>query len=136
MSRLIRLVQSLFKHLLSSLTMECEIFLSIYNKLFDAETTPLWQKVLILEAYKSILADGPLHRAIFESSDHANPTSHPFKDMMMNIGKFIFSVQSYIMTSPSTTQELSAAKADTPGGPLSPEEYALHTNESALRVQW
>ncbi len=60
--RLMRAVDVVVKHFHHILVVPCEILLSIYGKLLDAEDVPIWQVILILECYHSIFTEEDLAR--------------------------------------------------------------------------
>lgn len=62
--RLMRVVQSIVRNFHSILVMPCEIFLSMYSKLLEAEQVPIWQVILILECYRSFFSEDGLARFV------------------------------------------------------------------------
>ncbi|KAL1917432.1 uncharacterized protein VTP21DRAFT_3825 [Calcarisporiella thermophila] len=84
--RLMRVVYILIKQFNEILIMECEIFLSMFVKILEAEN-PLWLRVLSMELFHGVCADFHLLRTIFRNYDRQNQSPSIFQDMMNAFGK-------------------------------------------------
>ncbi|KAI9336199.1 hypothetical protein DFJ73DRAFT_850653 [Zopfochytrium polystomum] len=68
--RVLRVVSIIVKHFTSTLSTECEIFLSMLTKLLDPETNvPPWQRVLVLEVYRGLCSMDGFIQSIFKTYD-------------------------------------------------------------------
>ncbi|CAJ0749553.1 9943_t:CDS:2 [Entrophospora sp. SA101] len=66
--------------------MECEIFLSIFIKILEPDN-PLWQRVISMEIFRGICADGELLRSIYCNYDKNSDSTNVFHDMINSFGK-------------------------------------------------
>ncbi|KAI8800949.1 hypothetical protein BJ742DRAFT_839590 [Cladochytrium replicatum] len=99
--RLMRVIQIMIKYFQSELVMECEIFLSMFVKLVESDHSSQWQKVTVMEVYKSFCADGQLIRNTYKSYDANDHSTKTLLDMIQCIGKIIVSERPISMHSPS-----------------------------------
>ncbi|KAG9288486.1 hypothetical protein G9A89_015692 [Geosiphon pyriformis] len=85
--RLMRIVFILIRQFNEILITECEIFLSkILIKILEPEN-PLWQRVIAMEIFRSICADGVLSRSIYRWYDRQEYSTNVFRDMIIAFGK-------------------------------------------------
>ncbi|RKO89543.1 hypothetical protein BDK51DRAFT_35408, partial [Blyttiomyces helicus] len=130
-ARLMRVVQVIVKQFYDLLTMECEIFLSMFCKLLEPDHAPLWQRVLVMEVFKSLCGDGSLLRSIYRSYDAKEHSTKVFQEMISGFGRIIVSERSALTMSP-----LAAASLDTTGSGAGPSDlFALTVAGAMVKVQ-
>ena len=102
--RLIRLMNTVIRHFHSILSMECEIFLSMYIRLLDSESVALWQQVLVLEAFFSLFSDASLQRSIFQQFDSKDATTRVYHDSIISISKIVFAQRAFLLGAQSSSE--------------------------------
>lgn len=126
--RLIRLTATFVLHFHTVLSDECEKIMSAYHTILDSETH-LWQKVLVLEIFKSITLDPNLpmydnrflDRSLFNTYDALEESGKKLilKDLIQGISQFILRCKSFLLEN--------ATEEDT---------YQITLQDSVLRVKW
>lgn len=91
-----RVVQAIVKHFHTVLIVPCEIFLSMYAKLLESETVPLWYAVLILEYYRSFFTDEITARSIYSYYDSNEDAANVYSEMVVTITKVIYQERKYL----------------------------------------
>ncbi|KAJ3034915.1 hypothetical protein HDV00_004525, partial [Rhizophlyctis rosea] len=77
--------------------MECEIFLSMFCRLLEPEHAPYWQRILVMEVFKSICADANLLRSVFESYDANEHSTKVFQEMITGFAKIVVAERSSLL---------------------------------------
>jgi hypothetical protein len=139
--RLTRVVSILIKQFNDILVMECEIFLSMFVKILEPEN-PLWQRVLVMEIFKSICGDAGLTRSIYKWYDSQGSSTHIFQDMITALGRLATEKPQSIGATQGGRDSIDYGSGNTGG-------YSSHLNQnvssgsdslsalsSTMRIQW
>nr|KAJ3419938.1 hypothetical protein HK105_006316 [Polyrhizophydium stewartii] len=129
--RLMRVLQAVVKNFHGMLVMECEIFLSMYAKLLDSENVAVWQRVLVLEAVKSLFSEATLQRALFEQYDARENSTRIFFDIVMALAKVVFVERGFLL---GVMSQLDGGK-DAGGVAPSVDIYSMSAAASAVKIQ-
>jgi hypothetical protein len=116
--------------------MECEILLSILNKLLDLETTIGFEKIMIIEIYRGFLTDALVLRSLFKTYDLNEHSTNIILDMINTLGRNIAADRlkmliPNIQIPPSDLALLSSASMKDLG-----DQYAFSAAASAMKLQW
>ncbi|KAI9202905.1 uncharacterized protein BJ171DRAFT_512568 [Polychytrium aggregatum] len=139
--RLTRLAHTVTKQFIGVLSMECEIFMSMFIKVLEAgDQAPLWHRVLVLEVYKSICNDINLLRAIFNQYDAKDHSVKIFYEITAGFGRVIVSEKHYLLQasssmageSPTNTGGVLGSALTGSGG--STESYAVTFAGSSIKI--
>ncbi|KAJ3092623.1 hypothetical protein HK102_005115 [Quaeritorhiza haematococci] len=133
--RLMRVVQIIIKHFHDTLMMECEIFLSMFIKLLEPDHAPLWQRVLVMEAYKDLCTEGGLIRSlyrVYDAKDHSTKIIH---EMVTGFSRIIVSERPYLLLTPVGPAVTSPDSSSAALGPPAVDQYALTVSAATVKMQ-
>ena len=80
--RSIRLLPVIFGNLLSVLSSECEMVLSLLNHMLDPDAAVLWKRVLCMEVFRGIHSEATLVRSIYSLFDEGEGKRNIIQDHM------------------------------------------------------
>ncbi|KAJ3413434.1 hypothetical protein HDV05_008075, partial [Chytridiales sp. JEL 0842] len=130
--RLMRIIHIIVKHFSNDLMMECEIFLSMFVKLLEADGGPLWQRVLVVEVIKNLFATDAMVRTLFNAYDSKEHSTKVLSEVIHGVASIIVSEKPALLLPPQNTA------GETQVSPSSaasfPELYALTTQNSSIKM--
>ncbi|CAI5757098.1 unnamed protein product [Candida verbasci] len=91
-SRTMRIIHVLLSDQLTTLQIESEIILSFVNHLLldnEIDENQYWEKILVLEMFKSIFMDFSIIIQIFEEYDHNQQKKDVFKELFVILNTFL-----------------------------------------------
>ena len=80
--RTMRLIPMILGHLISVLSSECEMVLSLLNHMLDPDAAMPWKRVLCMEVFRAVHADPALFRNIYSSFDEQDGRRNIVRDHM------------------------------------------------------
>jgi hypothetical protein len=113
--RLMRVCKVLVKHFHKPLAMQCEVFLSLFSKILESGTFPNWQRVLVLECYKSFSNDGALQRNLFDVYDTNPHSANIYTEIVHGICSVVFGAHNYLLYFTETPNEPFALNSQSAG---------------------
>lgn len=83
--RVMKLLQVIISRLLFALAPECETALNLLNRIIEADTSPLWRRVLALEIFRDLQADHTLMRSIYAHFDEDSQRNDIVRDHLAGL---------------------------------------------------
>jgi hypothetical protein len=131
MVRLTRLSVVIIKHFHQVLPVESEILLSLTSKIVETDGSAFFQKILTLEALKSVFIDGNLTRSIYKTFDGRNHATHALSDAVHSLSNIIFTEKNGLMDFKPAAADQKDLKEN-----ASHTEYSFNWGASHVKVQW
>ncbi|KAJ3277170.1 hypothetical protein HDV01_000222 [Terramyces sp. JEL0728] len=95
--RLIRLIKAMVKQFSPIIPMPCEIFMTMFGKILDADNYPAWQRILVLECYKAMFQEPGLQRSLFETFDKNQHCANIYLDIVNGVSAVLFGAKDYLL---------------------------------------
>lgn len=146
--RAMRLLPMIFGNMLSVLTTECEMVLSLLNHTLDPDAAVLWKRVLCMEVFRSIHAEPAIIRSMYASFDEHKEKRNVVRDHMDIMVRLAAEKPSVIglgsqssVPAVSTTQsevedEVAALQAEGVAGMIGSAMSLKASNVPGLTVEW
>ncbi|KAJ3289665.1 hypothetical protein HK104_007306 [Borealophlyctis nickersoniae] len=109
--------------------------LLVRRVLLEPENSPLWQRVLVMEVFKSICADGDLLRSIYRCYDAKEHSTKVFQEMITAFGRIVVAEKSSLLVS-APLPIISDGSGTGPGAVTVVESYALNAAAATIKLQW
>ena len=146
--RAMRLLPMIFGNMLSVLSTECEMVLSLLNHMLDPDAAILWKRVLCMEVFRSIHAEPALVRSMYRQFDEQEGKRNVIGDHLGIMVRLAAEKPSVIglgqqSSLPSTfaeledaADELAALQAEGVTGTIGAAMSLKASNAPGISIQW